>query len=81
MSKFFDSLNVARTRRQIISGRPYELILRVSNKLPFVALELVDLILKSALARAQRDNKVIICHHLWMGNHVQKNWYIVTKKP
>ena len=70
MSKFFDSLNVARTRRQIISGKPYELILRVSNKLPFVALELVDLIIKSALARAQRDNKVIICHHIWMGNHV-----------
>ena len=59
-----------RARRRIISGQPYELILRVSNRLPFVPLELINFIIKSTMARAQRDYKLIICHYLWMGNHL-----------
>lgn len=53
----------------IIAGKPYELIMRVSNKVPFVALETIRILIESSIARAQRDSKVTICHYLWMGNH------------
>ncbi|MCO6432367.1 MAG: hypothetical protein J5J00_16050 [Deltaproteobacteria bacterium] len=59
-----------RSRRMFTAGRPYELILRVKENLPFACKETIKLILESCLARAQRDLKVTLCHHLWMGNHV-----------
>lgn len=58
-----------RTRRRIIANHPYELILRVREGLPFSTLEVIKLLLEGVIARAQRDNKVTICHYLWMGNH------------
>ena len=48
----------------------YELILRVKEGIPFPTLMVIELLIESALARAQRDGKVIICDYLWMGNHV-----------
>lgn len=61
---------MSRMRRYIRSGRPYELEIRVKSGLPFACLALIKLILKSILARTQRDQKVQICHHLWLGNHL-----------
>lgn len=61
---------MSRRRRRILANHPYELILRVREGLPFVALDLIKLLIEGILARAQRDNKVILCHYLWMGNHV-----------
>ncbi len=59
-----------RTRRYIRANRPYELDIRVKSGLPFACLRLIKLVLKSAPARAQRDNKVTICHHHWQANHL-----------
>ena len=59
-----------RTRRYIEPGRPYELILRVREGLPFRPGPLINTLLEGIMARAQRDNKVTICHYLWMSNHV-----------
>lgn len=43
--------------------------MRTKSGLPFPVLNLMNLLLKSAIARTQRDHKVTLCHHLWMGNH------------
>lgn len=61
---------MGRRRRLIRSKRVVEVILRVKTGLPFTALVAMQLLIESALARAQRDKKVILCHYLWMGNHV-----------
>lgn len=57
-------------RRQIISGELYELEIRTRFALPFVCLLVVRLLLSSAMARSQRDSKIVICHFLWMANHL-----------
>jgi hypothetical protein len=59
-----------RTRRYLRSGRPYELDIRVKSGLPFACVGLIKLLLQSAIARAQRDDKIKICHHHWQGNHL-----------
>ncbi len=59
-----------RHRRYFTSNALYELCFRAKEGLPFPTLRIINLIIKSALARAQRDNKVILTHHLWMGNHM-----------
>lgn len=61
---------MSRTRRCIRALKPYELILRVKDCLPFVPNKTVNSIIKSALARTLRDDKISLCHFLWMGNHV-----------
>ena len=43
---------------------------RTRRGLPFPCLALIKLLLGSALARAQRDSKVTICHYVWMQNHL-----------
>lgn len=58
-----------RTRRYIRENKPYELILRVKDCIPFVPNKTVNAIIKSALSRSLRDNKITLCHFLWMGNH------------
>ena len=58
-----------RSRRYIESRQVYEICFRVRSGLPFTALSVVDLLLKSAIARTQRDHKVDLCHFLWMANH------------
>ncbi len=68
----FDTIDpptMARTPRYIRAGRPYELIIRAREGLPFVTTHYMRLLLESSLARTQRDNKVTICHYLWMTNH------------
>lgn len=60
---------MARTRRKIVSGKVYEIIPRISNKLPLIPYQIINLIIKSALARTQRDDKLSLCHYLWMSNH------------
>jgi REP element-mobilizing transposase RayT len=59
-----------RTRRHIQPGRPYELILRVKEGLPFRPSPLINTLLNGIIARAQRDHKVTLCHYLWMSNHI-----------
>lgn len=58
-----------RRRRRIISNGCYEIGFRAKNCLPLVAYQVIALIIGSALARAQRDNKVILCHDIWNGSH------------
>lgn len=58
-----------RARRKIVSGKMYEVILRVSDQLPFIPYETINLMIESTIARAQRDDKVTLCHHTWMANH------------
>lgn len=58
------------SRRQIVSNQLYELEIRTRTGLPFAALFTMRLLLASAMARAQRDYKVVICHFIWMANHL-----------
>lgn len=60
---------MARSNRVIYSGGFYEVIFKARKSLPLPALRLIEFIILSALARTQRDDKVILCHYLWMGNH------------
>ena len=58
-----------RSRRLFISKQPYMLTFRVAEGLPFTATHYMKLILEGCIARTQRNYKVTLCHHLWMGNH------------
>jgi len=58
-----------RARRQFIANQPYELCFRAKSGLPLPPNDVINLIIESGLARANRDHKVIICSFLWMGNH------------
>jgi len=82
---------MSRLRRCILSNHVYEICFRTRKGLPFVCTRYMKLILKSVIARAQRDHKVDISNLLFMGNHphmlvtardaVQfKNFYCEVKK-
>ncbi|MDZ4785291.1 MAG: hypothetical protein SGJ02_04355 [bacterium] len=58
-----------RRRRRIISNTCYEICFRARATLPFVAYLIIKLIIGAAIARTQRDNKVILCHDIWNGSH------------
>ncbi len=58
-----------RNRRQIKSNTCYEICFRAKSTLPLVAYRVIALIIQSAIARTQRDDKVILCHHIWNGSH------------
>ena len=60
---------MARRRRYFESGGLYEVTIRARAGLPFPCRESLSLLIKSALARTQRDLKVRIVHFIWMGNH------------
>ncbi len=73
-----------RTRRRIESKKPYEICFRARRGLPLVAYRVIKLIIQHAIARAQRDEKVILCHDIWNGSHahiiiVTKDAYQCTK--
>jgi len=51
------------------SRKVYQLCFRARKGLPLPARPLIKLILESAMARTQRDDKVIICNYVWMANH------------
>jgi len=69
--------DMARQRRYIQSNTPYEICFRARDSLPFVAYKVIALFIKSAIARAQRDDKVILCHDVWEGSH--PHMIVVTK--
>ena len=56
-------------RRMIVSNTCYEVCFRARSSLPFVAYRIIKLIIGAAVARAQRDDKVVICHDIWNGSH------------
>ena len=60
---------MGRNRRRIISGRAYEVCFRAREGIPFVTNHLMNLVVKSVLARKQHDNKVNICHDIWNGSY------------
>jgi hypothetical protein len=57
------------TPRVYRANKVYILAIRANEGLPFVPNHTVNLIIKGAVARTQRDSKVTLCHYLWMGNH------------
>jgi len=56
-------------RRKFCSRKVYEICFRAKRGIPLPARPLMNQLIKSALARTQRDYKVIICAFVWMGNH------------
>ncbi len=44
--------------------------MRTKEGLPFACAEIINVLLLGIMARANRDNKVQICHFVWMANHV-----------
>ena len=58
-----------RPQRMYRSKAVYELCFRAREGLPLPARPIINLILQSALARTQRDNKVNLCTLVWMSNH------------
>lgn len=61
---------MCRPRRYIEANKPYELDMRVKSGLPFAWYKCISLLIESAIARTQRDDKVKISHYLWQANHV-----------
>ena len=59
-----------RNPRRIISGRVYDICFRTQKGLPFAPRPLINEIVVSCLARANRDQKVILNHFIVMGNHI-----------
>ena len=51
------------------SKRVHELCFRAREGLPMPALSLIKVLLESAIARTQRDEKLTLCAGLGMGNH------------
>src|SRR5262245_37021010 len=58
-----------RRRRQIISNSCYEICFRARRSLPLSSHRFIKFLIKSCLARVQRDDKVTLCHDLWNGSH------------
>jgi len=56
-------------RRYIQAGCLYEICFRAKEGLPLPPKQVINLLITSAIARAQRDHKVHLCHYLWMSNH------------
>jgi hypothetical protein len=66
-------------RRYFISNQAYAITFRVRQGLPFVANRTIKQVLQGALARTQRDAKVVLCHFLWMANHA--HLLVLAKDP
>lgn len=58
-----------RHRRMYRSNAVYELCFRTRTGLPLPPRPLLNMIIRSALARTQRNKKVVLSKHVWMGNH------------
>ena len=61
---------MGRQNRYLPSQQLTEICLSVREGLPFPCWALIRLLLQSAMARANRGNRVTICHFVWMGNHL-----------
>jgi len=57
------------TRRFIKSNTVYEISFRARDCLPFACTGYMKLLIYSALARVQRDNKVLLHHFIFEGSH------------
>ena len=68
---------MARRNRYIVGGCVYEICFRAREGLPLPPNEVINALIKSAIARTQRDHKVVLSHFLWMSNHV--HLFIVAK--
>ena len=55
--------------RQIKSNHLYEICFRARDGLPLPVANYMKLLIKCILARTQRDFKVELAHHIWLGNH------------
>lgn len=55
--------------RRFQSKSVYEITIRTLRGLPFTCSPLMKLVIESAIARANRDEKVKISHYLFMANH------------
>ena len=51
------------------SQRVYQVCFRAASGLPLPARPLIRLVIESAIARTQRDDKVLVCNYIWMSNH------------
>ncbi len=65
----FANLHMGYRPRYFISNNLYALCFRTIEGLPFVTTNYMKLLLLGIMARAQRDQKVVLCHFIWMGNH------------
>lgn len=61
---------MARGRRCIFTNCVYEICIRTRQGLPFVTRKYMKMLLRSVMARVQRDQKVIIIQYTWMANHL-----------
>jgi len=57
------------SRRHFVANQLYTVTFRVRRGLPLVATNYIKLLLGGIMARALRDDKITLCHHLWMANH------------
>lgn len=60
---------MTRRRRYFESGALYEICIRARTGMPFPCKRVINLLIKSALGRTQRNFKVHITHFVWMSNH------------
>ena len=58
-----------RNQRLYRSGHFYEVVFRAKTGLPFATKKIMNAVIESSMARSQRDEKVLLCHYVWMGNH------------
>jgi len=61
---------MAYTPRRFEENHVYEICLRTKKGLPFACLEILNILLLGIMARANRDQKLKVCHFQWLGNHV-----------
>ena len=60
---------MSRTRRVIKSRALYEVSFRAVNTIPLVCADYMNVLLRSILARVQRDQKVLLHHFVFEGSH------------
>lgn len=68
-----------RGRLVIVSGKVYELTLKVREGLPFIPLHTMNMLLESAMAQACYLTNMNICHYVWMANHA--HILVVARDP
>lgn len=68
-----------RGRLVIVSGKVYELTLKVREGLPFIPTRTMNLLLESAMAQACYVTKLPVCHYVWMANHA--HILLVSRDP
>ena len=61
---------MAYNKRRYEENHVYESCLRTRDGLPFACIEILNILLLGIMARANRDQKVKLCHFVWLGNHV-----------